>query len=255
MEVQQGTPSGPQRSTGVLDGPQFFARYAFMPNRLGYCGCDDNRALFDYCLSGVTDGGLRDLLAKFSGALPYLRLLAACNDSADPFDARVVEAYWLGNDLLQRVEARALYDTLEAGVKGQMRPRDLALVLDKAGAGAHPHHSFHVLEVCPRKGWPYALSFMDNCRISWGNVLTVESSTLVVEVSPLLIVGHQLALGPVERRVVNRAYDGRGFVDAVQPGDRVSLHWNWTCQVLTPRQAASLDYWTRYHLELANKTL
>ncbi len=32
----------------LLDGPQLFARYAFMPNRLTYCGGDDNRTLFDY---------------------------------------------------------------------------------------------------------------------------------------------------------------------------------------------------------------
>jgi len=95
-----------------LDGPQLFARYAFMPNRLTYCGGDDNRALFDYCLEEVTDDGLRGLLRKFTGAMPYLRLIAECNAILDPFDARVVEAYWLGNNLLQGVEARALYNSL-----------------------------------------------------------------------------------------------------------------------------------------------
>src|SRR6266849_9976169 len=115
----------------LLDGPQIFARYAFMPNRLTYCGGDDHRALFDYCVAGVTDAGLRDLLRKFTGAMPYLRLIAECNAILDPFDARVVEAYWLGNELLQVVEARALYDSLRARFGGQMRARDLDLVLGK----------------------------------------------------------------------------------------------------------------------------
>ncbi len=238
-----------------LDGPQLFARYAFMPNRLTYCGGDDSRELFDYCLAGVTDEGLRGLLRKFTGAMPYLRLIAECNAIFDPFDARVVEAYWLGNDLLQGVEARALYNSLRDRFGPQMRARDLELVLGKAPAGAHPHHSFHVLEVCPRNGWPQALSFMDNCRISWGKVVALDGSVLTVEVKPLVIVGHQLALGKPERRSINRDIDGGGFVSASRIGDWVSLHWDWACQVLSPQQVANLERWTRYHLAIVNETV
>jgi Family of unknown function (DUF6390) len=242
-------------TSSLLDGPQLFARYAFMPNRLTYCGGDDNRALFDYCLAGVTDPGLRGLLRKFTGAMPYLRLIAECNAILDPFDARVVEAYWLGNDLLQGVEARALYDSLRARFGRQMRARDFELVLGKAPAGAHPHHSFHVLEVCPRIGWPQALSFMDHCRISWGKVVSLDGSMLTVEVMPLVIAGHRLALGAPEHRPVNREIDGGGFVNTARTGDWVSLHWGWPCQVLSPRQVAHLERWTRYHLDIVNETL
>ena len=238
-----------------LDGAQLFARYAFMPNRLTYCGGDDNRALFDYCLAGVTDDGLRRLLRKFTGAMPYLRLIAECNSILDPFDARVVEAYWLGNDLLQGVEARALYNSLLDRFGPQMRARDLELVLGKAPAGAHPHHSFHVLEVCPRNGWPQALSFMDNCRIAWGKVDALDGSSLIVEVMPLVIVGNSLALGSPERHTVMREFDRSGFVSTAQVGDWVSIHWGWACQVLSLRQVANLERWTRYHLAIVNETL
>jgi len=239
----------------LLDGLQLFARYAFMPNRLAYCGPDDNRALFDYCIAGVTDAGLRSLLRKFTGAMPYLQLIAESNALGDPFDARVVEAYWLGNELLQRVEARALYDSLRARFGQQMRASNLELVLGKAPTGAHPHHSFHVLEVCPRHGWPQALPFMDNCRIAWGKVISADGSTLTVAVMPLLVAAHQLVLGPPEHRTVNRAFDGNGFVSTACTGEWVSIHWNWACQVLSPRQVANLERWTRYHLDIANQTL
>ncbi|MGQ0604514.1 MAG: DUF6390 family protein [Anaerolineales bacterium] len=239
----------------MLDGPQLFARYAFMPNRLTYCGGDDNTALFDYCQAGVTDPGLLGLLRKFSGAVPYLRLIAQCNVIADPFDRRVVEAYWLGNELLEGVEARALHDSLRERFARQMKARDLDLVLGKAPAGAHPHHSFHVLEVCPRNGWPQALSFMDNCRISWGRVTAVNGATLTAEVKPLKIEGHNLALGLPENRTINRQIEGRGFVDTVRPGDWISIHWGWACQVLSPRQVENLEGWTRRHLKIVNQTL
>jgi Family of unknown function (DUF6390) len=199
-----------------LDGPQLFARYAFMPNRLTYCGGDDHGALFDYCVAGITDRGLHSLLRKFTGAMPYLRLIAECNAILDPFDARVVEAYWLGNELLQGVEAHALYDSLRARFGGQMRARDLELVLGKAPAGAHPHHSFHVLEVCPRNGWPQPLSFMDNCRISWGKVVALDGSTLAVEGMSLVIADHQLVLGC--RNVTLSTGNLMGKDSSVQPG-------------------------------------
>jgi hypothetical protein len=239
----------------LLDGPQLFARYAFMPNRLTYCGGDDNRALFDYCVADESDPGLIELLKQFSGAMPYLRLIARSNHMPDAFDRRVVEAYWLGNDLLRGVEVRALYDSLRQRFAREMTRSNLELVLGKAPAGACPHHSFHVLEVCPRKGWPQALSFMDNCRISWGQVVSVDGATMMVNVQPLILQGNDLALAQAEIRQINRQLDGGGFVEAAQPGDWISIHWNWACQLLTESQVKNLTYWTRYHLRLANETL
>ena len=50
----------------------------------------------------------------FAGAWPYLELIARETGVAQPLDQRVVEAYWLGSSLLQRVEmssfGRALFD-------------------------------------------------------------------------------------------------------------------------------------------------
>lgn len=53
-----------------LVGTSRFIHYAFMPNRLRYCGGDDNRTLFEYGLESAEDRGLRPLLSKFTGALP-----------------------------------------------------------------------------------------------------------------------------------------------------------------------------------------
>src|ERR1700720_3436122 len=96
-----------------LAGMLQFIRAGFMPNRLSYCGpVGDNRTLFDYGIAGQADGGLTPLLKRFTGALPYLQLIARANAIPDPFDVRVVEAYWLGNELLEHVEVRQLYDAM-----------------------------------------------------------------------------------------------------------------------------------------------
>ena len=96
---------------------------------------------------------------------------------------------------------------------------------------------------------------MDNCRISWGRVIALDGATLSAEVQPLVLGGNNLALGEPERRQIARQLDGRGFVEAVRPGDWISIHWGWACQVLSRQQMAELDRWTQHHLTIANQTL
>jgi hypothetical protein len=228
-----------------------------MPNRLQYCGpTGDNRTLFDYAIEGVTDGGLTPLLRRFTGALPYLQLIARASKIGDPFDPRVVEAYWLGNELLDLVEVRQLYDSLEQRFGKQLTAKTRTLVLAKAPAGARPHHSFHVLDVHSRVGeLEPTLRTLDECRVSWARVVRVEGSEMVVQRQPLTLVGGKLALDTAREVRVLRQLDGHGFADAAQPGDWVSLHWGWVCEVLDRRRLQNLERYSRYHLALANQTL
>ncbi len=245
-----------QAPVAALAGPLRFIRYGFMPNRLRYCGADDNRTLFYYGIEGVVDGGLRPILRTFNGALPYLQLIARANGIADPFDDRVVEAYWLGNELLDRVEVRQLYDHLRERFGPQLTGRTRDWVFGKAPAGAHPHHNFHVFDIhCHTGQLEHSLHTMDQCRVSWGQVRHAAGAELVVERQPLVLIAGKLALGPAEPARVTRQVGGRGFADDARPGDWVSLHWGWVCETLTPRQQANLERQTRYHLTLANQTL
>jgi len=240
----------------ALAGQLRFIRYAFMPNKLRYCGADDNRTLFEYGIAGVVDGGLSPLLRSFTGALPYLQLIARSNNIADPFDARVVEAYWIGNDLLRGVEARQLYDALQERFGKQLQGRVRDWVLGKAPAGAHPHHNFHVFDVHARIGQlEHSLETMDQCRVSWGRVVSAEGAHLIVERQPLLLREGKLALGePTPMRALCQV-GGHGFADTAAPGDWVTLHWGWACETIADAQRARLAYYTDYHLALANQTL
>jgi hypothetical protein len=242
--------------TTSIAGLLRFVRYGFMPNQLRYCGGDDNRNIFDYAVAGEVDGGLTPLLRKFTGALPYLQLIARANGIADPFDDPVVEAYWLGNDLLAGVEARQLYDDLRERFRTQLTGKTLDLVVGKVPAGAKPHHNFHVFDVHSRAGQlEHSLATMDQCRVSWGRVVRVEGPLLVVERQPLLLTGGKLALGPAETIRVARQFEGRGFADAAAPGDWVSLHWSWVCEVISADQQRRLARETERHLRLANETV
>ena len=240
----------------ILAGQLRFIRYGFMPNRLRFCGSDANRTLFDYGIERVVDDGLSPLLKSFTGALPYLKLIARENGIVDPFDARVVDAYWIGNALLQRVEVRQLYDALKERFGKQLSGRTLDLVLSKAPAGARPHHNFHVFDVHSRAGeLEHSLETMDQCRISWEKVSQVNGAELIVDRQPLLLNQGKLVLGEALPTTVVRQIEGHGFADDAQVGDWVSLHWGWVCETLGDRQQANLAHYTAHHLKLANQTI
>jgi hypothetical protein len=239
-----------------LAGALRFIRYGFMPNRLRYCGGDENSTLFEYGIEGIVDAGLSPLLNRFTGALPYLQLIARTNGILDPFDDRVVEAYWLGNELLDSVDVRQLWSDLRDRYRGQLTPQTLDLLLGKVPAGARAHHNFHVFDVHSRVGdLENSLETMDQCRVSWGTVKAIVGPVLFVDRQPLLLQEGKLTLGPeIPVRVV-RQVDGKGFADRAAIGDVVSIHWNWVCEVISPRQLARLKRETAHHLAIANQTL
>ncbi len=241
----------------TVAGTTRFVRYAFMPNRLRYCGGDDNRTILDYAVADVREPPLVAMLRKFTGALPYLALIARRNDIADPFDERVVEAYWIGNELLERVEARELYDHLKARYGKELSARTMDRVAAKAPVGARPHHSFHVFDVWRQteRGRNEALATIDSCRISWGTVTAVEPGELVVDRAPIVFEAGKLALGTPRAERVTRMLEGDGFVTEAAVGDVISMHWSWACEVLTAAQQRALERYTRLHLGLANATI
>ena len=131
-----------------LDGARMFVRYAYPPNALGYCGPDGFR---DYAEADVVDQGLVQQVQAFSGAWPYLELISAGCDIRDPLDQRVVEAYWVGNELLDRVLIGKLGDSMAERFRQRVGNK-FQFLAEGVLAGGVPHHSFHVFGVYPWVG-------------------------------------------------------------------------------------------------------
>ena len=240
-------------------GPLLFARYAYPPNALGLCGADSPSTLLDYGDAQAADRGLSELARTFDGAWPYLELIAGANGLDDPLDARVVQAYWVGNDLLDRVDPAALVhhvDTRFHGRLGQAREHVAAAV----AAGAVPHHCFHVFALYPWLGLLRSgivdepLRVLDQCRTTPALVLAVDGDSAVVLAGPLLWEDARLRLGePVQRRV--RWRDGGRAFARPKTGQLVSLHWDFVCDVLSRRRAVALERATQNALRAANVAL
>ena len=65
----------------------------------------------------------------------------------------------------------------------------------------------------------------------------------------------KLVLDTARTERVLRQVDGRGFAEDAAPGDWVSIHWGWVCEVLDDRQRRNLERYTRHHLAIANQTI
>jgi hypothetical protein len=242
-------------------GPLLFTRYAYAPNELGYCGPADHRAMLEYGAGGVVDGGLRELAQGFGGAWPYLQLIAGANRIPDPLDHRVVEAYWVGNELLDRVDLTAFGNSLAERFAGPAG-RQWRSIAETIPAGGTAHHSFHVLCVYPwvgmlgdGRGGDRPLQVLDQCRIRWGQVVSVAGSKVVVRSRPLCYERRQLRLGMERTETATAAVDGLGFATDLRAGEWVSLHWRWVCDRLTSRQLRFLQGHTARTLQMVNERL
>lgn len=240
------------------DGQRLFARYAFAPNDLGYCGPRESATLFELAATGSSDADVRAIARRFSGAWPYLALLAEVSGIADPLDERVVRAYWTGGPLLDGIDRREFATRLLESIGSKAGAYWRHLTPDLL-AEVTATHGFHVFGIYP---WSrllavsshQPLTVLDSCRIRWGQVVTVDDGHVVVRSRRLTWDGCQLGLAqPAEERV-RRTIDGRGFVEPVA-GDWLALHWDWVCDRLTAADRSELQRWTAWQLRATNARL
>jgi Family of unknown function (DUF6390) len=230
-------------------GYEEFARYAYPPNELGYCGPADTEAL-------LRGGAQNELIAHakgFDGAWPYLEALADAVGETDPLDAEIVRNYWVGGPLLQAVDPDALLIRLRKSFAGQVTG-----LLDELAPGqALAHHSFHVFVVYPwirflDRSPVKPIQVMQDCRVRWGSVQAVAGDHAVVESQPLVFAEGVVALGePVTERVRWRK-DGTALASVPVPGQTVSAHWDWVCGSLDADETDALATTTQHSLDIVN---
>jgi uncharacterized protein DUF6390 len=239
-----------------VSGALTFARFAIPPNVLGYCGGSDSDGLIGHLRAGLDGPDLVALCRAFEGAWPYLALIASSSGIADPLDVRVVEAYWLGNGLLDRVSPGAFRDDLRARFRPRTKPNEWFWLAAKPADGARAHHSFHVLEVMPRIGMLRAgqvqaiLPAMAECIVRPARVVAAaDDGALLAESRPLRMVDGRYELGPLTGLRVQRSWAGE------RSGDAIAVHWGRSCGPLTQPQAARLEHQLRAAIARANATV
>lgn len=255
------------------NGALMCARYAFAPNYYHYCGPETQGELGEYVAAEEADRGLAGHLAKFETLYPYLKVIAAANGIADPLDRSVVEAYWVGNGLLEKVDEKATYAALTEyqNLDKRLPTKELKWLLPKIDRQARLHHSFHVLNVFTRTGHhtvKQTMETMDECRISWGRIRQLNSGSshparnwaddsiglksVPIDSQTLIYTDGKLRLVSAVREVVVAQ---ESLAKKLKPGDWVSMHWGIVCDKLSEKSVKRLNFYTEQSLKLANETI
>jgi hypothetical protein len=101
----------------------------------------------------------------------------------------------------------------------------------------------------------HPMGVLDNCRITWGTVLSRDGDDVEVSCQRLVLDDHGLALsGPSARRLDVWA-DGYSAVPDVAVGDEVAIHWGRLCGQLRPEQIQVLADATTRQLAVTNQRL
>jgi Family of unknown function (DUF6390) len=249
---------GDPDTSGSEKGAEMFARYAYAPNALGYCGPPLGATLRDGAVDEV-----RSAATRFSGAWPYLRVLSRLTGIADPLDYSLVESYWLGGGVGAELDPHDFFDALLAIIGPQAGRYWSHLTADLAREAA-ANHCFHVFGVYPwtrflgpkNRGLDeHPLSVLDNCRITWGTVVSRDRDDVEVLCRKLVWDGQALALSEPSARLLDVWADGYSAVPDVAVGDEVAVHWGRLCGRLQPEQIRALADSTDRQLRVTSQRL
>jgi Family of unknown function (DUF6390) len=236
-------------------GPEMFARYAYAPNALGFCGPPLGATLRDGSIDDV-----RLAATQFSGAWPYLQVLAKMTGISDPLDYRLVESYWLGGGVSSGLDPDDFVDELLA-IIGPKASRYWGHLNADLAREAAANHCFHVFGVYPwsrllgRGMDEHPLNVLDNCRITWGTVLSRDGDDVEVSCCRLTWDGHALNLSEPSARRVDVWADGYSAMPDVAAGDEVAIHWGRLCGRLQSGQIQALADSTTRQLHATNQRL
>ncbi len=174
----------------------------------------------------------------------------------DPLDAAVVEAYWLGNDLLGKVDPHALLDGLRCRFRSQTGGL-LSRVAPSPDVLAN--HGFHVFAVYP---WASMLGGQQRrTALGAGGMPDPLGHRGVgrrraARSVPAPGVGRLPApAGGAAPETVRWSAEGLSLAATPVPGGVVSMHWDWICERLTPDRTDALADSTAHALDMANAAL
>ncbi len=199
---------------------------------------------------------VRNNLTKFEGLFPYLELIAKSNKIKNPFNYKVIHAYWIGNNLLLNVKTEDLIKEVIIKKFGKFLTKDnLENVIQKIPKDAKPHHSFHVFYIGTVTGKiEKTLENKNLCMISWGRIKGIRDKFFLVERQPLIIENNKLKLGNFKEEKIKTYLEINGAkinpIKDSKIGGFVSIHWDFAVQILDKNDLKNLQYWTNYHLNL-----
>lgn len=228
-----------------------------------YCGpkeAKDRKIINDY-LAGkpISVKTLDQVLKKFIAAYNYQEVIAKKN-GLKPMDTRVIEAYWIGNKLLEKVSRADLQKMIREKFvgPGMLSKEKADRLIKNLPTGAVAHHTFHVFylgavtDVIELKG-----KLLDICRPAWGKIIALKDngarkdSQLTISYWPIAIKNNQLSIS--KRTKIIKIIWRKIILPQAKIGQTISFHWHLAGQVLTPDKVRNLRKYTLKNIKAVNK--
>lgn len=237
-------------------------RYAFMPNRLNFCGPENQDDVLEFYANANKDlvrGTIEPLLRDFETMYPYLKFIAKENKISDPLDEKVVDAYWLGNSLLGKISAKKYYNYLikDFDLKKKVGKKTVRNIDSNFSDQSIPHHNFHALNIFRHTGKNKGIlvaNVFDMCRISSAVIEKIDGGVLKVKRKIILVdeVGNLYETKLKIDKVLND-FENTTLVRGLKKGDIISVHWNSVCEKISISQAKNLQQITDLCIEIFNR--
>ena len=170
---------------------QLESRFSLPPNSLGYCGQNPAAANFKQCIIEGQCNDVGNEVTKFIVLHPYLKTLAKITGH-QCFPTRVIEGYWIGNDLLKKAKPQHYELLLENFAKQGVPDFLIDELAQKKPKQLFPTHLFQVLHVGvgrASRSVPFNIQTINNCMIRWGKVKKRKENKAEVQLYSLKLVG------------------------------------------------------------------
>jgi len=231
-------------------GWQRAVKYSLKPCLVGLCGSSRARqVLSEYQNHNLVADKetVLSVLKDIRSAYAYYVLIARANNIEDVFDGRVVEAYWLGNDLLKKVKASDLkYMVIEKlfptrRVRNDLARHRLDSLIQTIKSPVFAHHSFHVFFIGAVSA-KLNIELKDKCKISWGRVVEIgrldRGGKVKLRVETICFFRHE------DYALVETTEAAVGLAQQLRLGDWVSYHWGEVVEKINSYQLKNLIYYT-----------
>lgn len=236
-----------------MDGIELSARFAYIVNKLRYCGPEPAAGQFlNYFANGENLQNVKGSIKKFESLYPYLSAISK-KSQKDFADFEVAESYWIGNNLLDSFEKNDLKEIINSLTKRGLPQTWANKLISELPEGFVPHHNFHVIYVGVGKTTGRVQTNIENiqkCTTSWGEVKSVLDDKLIVSAGVLKKKDNKLIL---EEDVEKKVSYLREMLPLVKKGDYVAIHWDFAPLVLTEKNLENLKKYTYKILDVVNK--
>lgn len=221
---------------------QFVSRFSLPPNALGFCGKESAPTKLKSCIISGHCEGVEEELVKFPVLHPYLKTISKIS-GLPKFSHEVVEAYWIGNDLLRKCKA-AHYAILIKNFEAQGIPDFLIEDLkNKPPKAFIPTHLFQILHVGVGRitgSVPFNIDSVNQCMVRWGKVTKISGNQLTTNLNSLTQNNSKFELIKSKEIFEFR----KDFLPKLKIGDAVAVHWKQVIKKLTAKEVRNLKYWS-----------